>query len=76
MVVSANAEVLNFAGSRLGWLLAKMEGIPGAEITPPKVGNFTGPQALRVRGEEGIFLDFLCPSQNASFRYVASVQCL
>lgn len=76
MVVSANAEVLNFTGSRLAWLLAKVEGIPGAEITPPKVGNFTGAQACRVRGEEGIFLDFLCPAQNVSFRFVTSVQCL
>ena len=76
MVVSANAEVLNFTGSRLGWLLAKVEGIPGAEITAPKVGNFTGTQAYRVRGEEGVFSDFHCPAQNASFRFVASVQCV
>src|SRR4051812_49248248 len=49
LVVSANAEVLNFISSRLSWLLAKTEGIPMADISPPKVGNFTGSQAFRIR---------------------------
>lgn len=76
LVVSANAEVLNFACSRLAWILAKLEGLPGAEITPPKVGNFAASQAYRIRSEEGIFLEFNCPSQNMAFRFASVVQCL
>jgi hypothetical protein len=76
LVVSANAEVLNFTSSRIAWLLAKLEGIPGGEITPPRVGNFAGSQAYRIRAEEGIFLEFLCPAQNLAFRFAGSVQCL
>lgn len=76
LVVSANAEVLNFTSSRLAWLLAKLEGIPGAEITPPKVGNFSASQAYRVRGEEGVFFEFLCPPHSLSFRFAAVVQCV
>jgi hypothetical protein len=76
VVVSANAEVLNFVCSRLAWLLAKVEGLPGAEITPPKVGNFTASQAFRIRGEEGILLEFTSPAQNMAFRFASVVQCL
>lgn len=76
LVVSANAEVLNFISSRLAWLLAKLEGIPGADLTPPKVGNFSATQAYRIRAEEGVLFEFLCPSQNLAFRFAAAVQCL
>lgn len=76
MVVSANAEVLNFACSRLAWILAKLEGLPGAEITPPKVGNFTASQAFKIRAEEGILLEFACPAQNMAFRFASVVQCV
>lgn len=76
LVVSANAEVLNFACSRIAWILAKLEGIPGAEITPPKVANFTASQALRVRAEEGAFYEFICPAQNLAFRFITVVQCV
>lgn len=76
LAVSANAEVLNFVSSRIAWLLAKLEGIPGAEITPPKVGHFSAGQAYRIRPDEGAFLEFHCPSQNVAFRFAAMVQCL
>jgi hypothetical protein len=76
LVLSANAEVLNFTSSRLSWLLAKVEGIAGAEITPPKVTNFTGVQAFRVRADEGVFFEFLCPAHNLAFRLAVVVQCL
>lgn len=76
VVVSANAEVLNFASSRLAWILAKLEGLPGAEITPPRIGNFTSTQAFRIRGEEGIFLEFACPAQDLAFRFASVVQCV
>lgn len=76
IVISANAEVLNFACSRLAWILAKVEGLPGAEITPPKVGNFTGTQAFKIRGDEGIHLEFSCQAQNMTFRFASVVQCV
>lgn len=76
LAVSANAEVLNFVSSRIAWLLAKLEGISGAEITPPKVGHFTASQAYRIRPDEGAFFEFTCPSQNLAFRFAALVQCL
>jgi hypothetical protein len=76
LAVSANAEVLNFVSSRMAWLLAKLEGIPGAEITPPRVGHFTATQAYRIRPDEGAFFEFLCSSQNLAFRFAAMVQCL
>ena len=76
LAVSANAEVLNFVSSRIAWLLAKLEGIPGAEITPPKVSHFTAGQAYRIRPDEGAFFEFNCPSQNLAFRFAAVVQCL
>ncbi len=73
-VVSANAEVLNFVSSRLAWLLSKIENVPNTEISPPKVGNFTGTQAYRIRPDEGICFDFSCPPQNLAFRYAAAIQ--
>jgi hypothetical protein len=76
LVLSANAEVLNFTCSRLSWLLAKVEGLAGAEITPPKVSNFTGIQAFRVRADEGVFFEFTCPAHNLAFRMASVVQCL
>ena len=76
LVVSANAEVLNFASSRMAWLLAKVEGIPGADITPPKVGHFTATQDYRIRAEEGVFFEFLCPAHNLAFKFAACIQCI
>jgi hypothetical protein len=73
LVVSANAEVLNFAAARLAWLLAKLEGLRSADLSPPKVSNFSQ-RAFRVRGEEGACLEFRCPAHNLSFKYVASIQ--
>lgn len=74
LAVSANAEVLNFVSSRISWLLAKLEGAASAEVSPPRVTNFSGLQALRVRAEEGIFFEFWAQEQALSFRFVASVQ--
>lgn len=76
LVVSANAEVLNFTCSRLAWLLAKLEGIPGAEITPPKVGHYTATQGYRIRADEGVFFEFICPPEKLAFRFASCIQCL
>lgn len=74
LVVSANAEILNFVSSRLAWLLSKLENVPNTEISPPKVGNFTGSQAYRIRSEEGVFFEFACAPQNLAFRFAACIQ--
>lgn len=74
LVVSANAEILNFVTSRLAWLLSKLENVRDTEISPPKVGNFSGIQAYRIRAEEGLFLEFTCNPQKLAFRFYACVQ--
>jgi hypothetical protein len=76
LVVSANAEILNFVSSRVSWLLSKLEGAPGTEVSPPRVGNFSGAQSLRIRGEEGAFLDFECPAQDLGFKFISCIQCI
>lgn len=74
LVVSANAEILNFVSSRLAWLLSKLENAPNTGISPPKVGNFSGTRAYRIRAEEGIFFEFACAPQNLAFRFASCVQ--
>jgi hypothetical protein len=74
LVVSANAEILNFVTSRLAWLLSKLENVKETEISPPKVGNFSGPQAYRIRAEEGIFYEFTCAPRRLAFKFAACVQ--
>jgi hypothetical protein len=80
LVVSANAEVLNFVTSRLAWLLSKLENSRETDISPPRIGNFSGvgsasgPQAFRIRAEEGICYDFECASQRLAFRFACCVQ--
>ncbi|HKP98141.1 MAG TPA: hypothetical protein VJ385_20595 [Fibrobacteria bacterium] len=74
LVVSANAEILNFVSSRLAWLLSKLENAPDSEISPPKVGNFSGPQAYRIRADEGVFLEFACAPQKLAFRFASCIQ--
>jgi hypothetical protein len=74
LVISANAEVLNFVSSRLAWLMSKLENVSNTEISPPKVGNFTGTQAYRIRPDEGVFFEFTSAPQQLSFRFVASIQ--
>jgi hypothetical protein len=76
LIVSANAEVLNFVTSRVSWLMAKLEGISGAEVSPPRIDNYSGGQSWRVRGEEGLFQEFWTQEQALSFRLVTSVQAL
>jgi hypothetical protein len=76
LAVSANAEVLNFVASRISWLLAKLEGVNSAELSPPRVTSCAGQNAQRVRAEEGIFLEFWTKEQALSFRFVTSVQSL
>ncbi len=76
LVISANAEILNFVSSRLAWLLSKLENIEETEISPPKVGNFTGTQGYRIRAEEGLCFDFNCSPQKLTFRYAACIQSL
>jgi hypothetical protein len=75
-VVSANAEILNFVSSRLAWLLSKLENVANTEISPPRIGNFSGARAYRIRSEEAICFDFSCSPQKLSFRYAASIQSL
>ncbi len=74
LVVSANAEILNYTTSRLAWLLSKLENSRDTEISPPKVGNFSGLRAYRIRAEEGVFYEFECPPQRLSFRFACCVQ--
>jgi hypothetical protein len=74
LVISANAEILNFVSSRMAWLLSKLENVSDTEISAPKVGNFTGTQAYRIRPEEGVFYEFTCAPQNLAFKFAASVQ--
>jgi hypothetical protein len=74
LVVSANAEILNFVSSRVAWLLSKVENAPNTEISPPKVGNFSGSQAHRIRADEGVFFEFACAPQHLAFRFAASIQ--
>lgn len=74
LVVSANAEILNFTTSRLAWLLSKLENSRDTEISPPKVGNFSGVRAFRIRAEEGVFYEFACAPQRLSFRFACCVQ--
>jgi hypothetical protein len=74
LVVSANAEILNFVSSRVAWLLSKLENAPNTEISPPQVGNFSGSQAYRIRSEEGVFFEFACAPQNLAFRFAAAIQ--
>jgi hypothetical protein len=74
LVISANAEILNFVSSRLAWLLSKVENVSNTEISPPKVGNFSGTQAYRIRAEEGVFLEFDCAPRQLSFRFASWVQ--
>lgn len=76
LVVSANAEILNFVSSRLAWLLSKLENVTDTEISSPKVGNYTGIQAYRIKVEEGICFDFTCSPQKLAFRYAACIQAL
>jgi hypothetical protein len=74
LVVSANAEILNFVTSRLAWLLSKLENAKDTEISPPRVGNFSGVLAYRIRAEEGLLLEFTCSPQRLAFRFYACVQ--
>lgn len=74
LVISANAEILNFVSSRLAWLLSKLENVSDTEISPPKVSNFSGTQAYRIRAEEGVFYEFNCDPQKLAFKFAASVQ--
>lgn len=74
LVVSANAEILNYTTSRLAWLLSKLENTRETEISPPKVGNFSGLRAYRIRAEEGVIYEFECPPQRLSFRFACCVQ--
>jgi hypothetical protein len=76
LVISANAEILNFVSSRLAWLLSKLENVSDTEISPPKVGNFSGTQAYRIRAEEGLCFEFTCSPQKMAFRYAACIQTL
>jgi hypothetical protein len=82
LVVSANAEILNFVTSRLAWLLSKLENSRETEISPPRIGNFSGngagsvsgAPAFRIRAEEGICFDFECVPQRLAFRVICCVQ--
>lgn len=80
LVVSANAEILNYVTSRLAWLLSKLENSRETEISPPRIGNFSGAGSasgappFRIRAEEGVCLDFECVPQRLSFRFACCVQ--
>jgi hypothetical protein len=74
LVISANAEILNFVSSRLAWLLSKLENVTNTEISPPRLGNFSGQQAYRIRAEDGIGFEFTCSPQKLAFQYAACIQ--
>ncbi|MEO7427203.1 MAG: hypothetical protein ABI036_18590 [Fibrobacteria bacterium] len=74
LVISANAEILNFVSSRLAWLLSKLENAPNTEISPPKVGNFSGPMAYRIRSVDGVCYEFACAPQHLAFKFAACIQ--
>lgn len=76
LVLSANAEILNFVSSRLAWLLSKLENTPDTEISPPEVSNFSGDRAYRIRADEGLFYEFTCVPNNLAFRFTAGIQSL
>jgi len=76
LVLSANAEILNFVSSRLAWLLSKLENTSDTEISPPEVSNFSGDRAFRIRADEGLCFDFTCAPHNLAFRYSAEIQTL
>lgn len=74
LVISANAEILNFVTSRLAWLLSKLENARETEISPPRVNNFSGVQAYRIRADEGVFFEFTCSPQKLAFRFASCIQ--
>lgn len=74
LAVSANAEVLNFLSSRLAWLLSKLENVRQTEISPPRVGNFSGGRAYRIRAEDGVFCEFAGASRELAFTVACCVQ--
>ena len=74
LVISANAEILNFVTSRMAWLLSKLENAKETEISPPRVNNFSGTQAYRIRSDEGVFYEFVCTPQKLAFRFIACIQ--
>lgn len=76
LVLSANAEILNFVSSRLAWLLSKLENTPETGISPPEVSNFSGDRSFRIRADEGLCFDFTCPPQRLAFRFTAGIQTL
>lgn len=76
LVLSANAEILNFVSSRLAWLLSKLESTSETGISPPEVSNFSGDRAFRIRGDECLCFDFTCAPQNLAFRFTAEIQTL
>jgi hypothetical protein len=82
LVLSANAEVLNFVTSRLAWLLSKLENSRDTEISPPRAGNFSGTRggggsgmpAFRIRAEECVCFEFTCAPQRLAFQFASCVQ--
>jgi hypothetical protein len=76
LVLSANAEILNFVSSRLAWLLSKLENSPLTEISPPEISNFSRDRAFRIRADEALCFEFTCAPQNLAFRFAAGIQSL
>ena len=53
LVISANAEILNFVSSRIAWLLSKLENVPNTEISPSHGGQFLRDPGLSHPGRRG-----------------------
>lgn len=72
LVVSANAEILNSASSKFGFILGKMEGRTDVVITPPLIMNFSGESRLSLACEDTLFWNFL--SHDLAFDFIVTVQ--
>src|SRR5690606_35064962 len=72
LVVSANAEILNWTSSKIGFVLVKMEGKGDVTITPPRIMNFSGEGRLPILCEDTLFWAF--QSQDLAFDFIITVQ--
>jgi|SRR5690606_1733766 len=72
LVVSANAEILNWTSSKIGFVLGKMEGKNDVSITPPLVMNFSGEGRLPIPCEDTLFWTFRF--QDLAFDFIITVQ--
>lgn len=72
MIVSAHNEILNSASSKLGLLLARIEGRNEVVVTPPMVTNHSGEGSLHLNAGECLFWTFR--SEKITFDFVVTIQ--